>query len=122
RFPDSYEALIALKGIGPYTAAAIGSFAFNLPKAVVDGNVFRVLSRYFGISVPIDSSKGKKLFSDLANDLLDKTQPGVYNQALMDFGAVICKPKLPVCNECILQEHCTAFLQGSIDQLPVKEK
>lgn len=122
RFPETYEAILALKGVGPYTAAAIGSFAFNLPNAVVDGNVFRVLSRYFGIDVPTDSSKGKKLFSDLANNLIDKTQPGIYNQALMDFGAVICKPKLPACNECILQQHCTAFLQGSTNQLPVKEK
>ncbi|MEP7142193.1 MAG: A/G-specific adenine glycosylase [Ferruginibacter sp.] len=122
RFPDKYEDILLLKGIGPYTAAAIGSFAFNLPYAVVDGNVFRVLSRYFAISVPTDSTVGKKLFSDLANDLLDNKQPGIYNQALMDFGAVICKPQLPLCATCILQKHCAAFLQGAVQQLPVKEK
>ncbi|MEO5888735.1 MAG: A/G-specific adenine glycosylase [Ferruginibacter sp.] len=122
RFPDKYEDILALKGIGPYTAAAIGSFAFNLPYAVVDGNVFRVLSRYFGISVPTDSTTGKKLFTELANNLLDKAKPGIYNQALMDFGAMICKPQLPLCLSCVLKEKCTAFLQGSVQQLPVKEK
>ncbi|MEJ7587098.1 MAG: A/G-specific adenine glycosylase [Ferruginibacter sp.] len=122
KFPDNYDEILALKGIGPYTAAAIGSFAFNLPHAVVDGNVFRVLSRYFGLAVPIDSTGGKKLFSSLAADLLDKNQPGNYNQALMDFGAVICKPQLPLCSECIMKSRCTAFLKGSVHQLPVKEK
>lgn len=122
KFPDNYEAILALKGIGPYTAAAIGSFAFNLPYAVVDGNVFRVLSRYFGIAVPTDSTEGKKYFNALANDLLDKKQPGIYNQALMDFGAVICKPQLPLCTSCKLNKHCLAYLQGAVQQLPVKEK
>jgi A/G-specific adenine glycosylase len=122
RFPDKFEDILSLKGIGTYTAAAIGSFAFNLPHAVVDGNVFRVLSRYFGMSIPIDTTKGRKLFSELANDLLDKKQPGIYNQALMDFGAVICKPQLPLCASCILQKRCVAYLQGSVQQLPVKEK
>ena len=92
KFPDTYEEIKALKGVGPYTAAAISSFAFNLPHAVVDGNVFRVLARIFGISTPIDSTEGKKKFTELANKLLDKKQPGFYNQAIMDFGAVICKP------------------------------
>lgn len=122
KFPDRYENILALKGIGPYTAAAIGSFAFNLPYAVVDGNVFRVLSRYFGLSVPTDSSAGKKIFSALANDLLYKKQPGTYNQALMDFGALICKPQLPLCITCIMKKDCIGFLQGSVHQLPVKEK
>ncbi len=122
KFPDKYGEILALKGIGPYTAAAIGSFAYNLPYAVVDGNVFRVLSRYFGISTPTDSTEGKKLFSALANNLLDKKQPGIYNQALMDFGAVICKPQLPLCTTCLLKGRCVAFLQGSVQQLPVKEK
>ncbi|MEO7769076.1 MAG: A/G-specific adenine glycosylase [Ferruginibacter sp.] len=121
-FPAEYETILALKGIGPYTAAAIGSFAFNLPYAVVDGNVFRVLSRFFGISTPTDSKEGIKFFNELANILLDKKKPGVYNQSLMDFGAVICKPQLPLCVTCILKERCVAFLQRSVQQLPVKEK
>jgi A/G-specific adenine glycosylase len=122
KFPDKYEDILSLKGIGPYTAAAIGSFAFNLPYAVLDGNVFRVLARYFGIANPTDSAEGKKLFSALANDLLDKKQPGIYNQALMDFGAIICKPQLPLCATCILNDQCEAFLKGAVQQLPVKEK
>ena len=122
RFPDKYEDILSLKGIGPYTAAAIGSFAFNLPYAVVDGNVYRVLSRFFGISIPTDSSAGKKIFSELANVLLDREQPGIYNQALMDFGAVICKPQLPLCTSCPLKNQCVAFSRGTVHQLPVKEK
>jgi A/G-specific adenine glycosylase len=122
KFPDKYEQILALKGVGPYTAAAIASFAFNLPYAVVDGNVFRVLSRYFGNSTPIDSNEGKKLFTQLAEILLDKKQPGIYNQALMDFGAVVCKPKLALCSTCPLQSSCVAFENKMVDQLPVKEK
>ena len=121
-FPDKYDDILKLKGIGPYTAAAIGSFAFNLAHAVVDGNVFRVLSRYFGIVTPIDSTEGKQLFTNLANELLDKNFPGIYNQALMDFGAVICKPKIPLCKECILQTECTAYNKSLIHILPIKEK
>lgn len=121
-FPDKYEAILALKGIGPYTAAAIGSFAFNLPYAVVDGNVFRVLARFFGLSTATDTTEGKKLFTSLANDLLDKKKPGNYNQALMDFGAVICKPQIPQCGNCVLSEQCVALAQGMVQQLPVKEK
>ncbi len=121
-FPNVYEDILELKGIGPYTAAAIGSFAFNLPKAVVDGNVFRVLSRYFGIATPIDSIEGKKYFTHLANELLDKKNPAIYNQALMDFGATICKPQLPLCAACVLNKKCTAFATGMVNQLPVKEK
>ena len=122
RFPEKYGEMLALKGIGPYTAAAVGSFAFNLPYAVLDGNVFRVLARYFGISVAVDTAEGKKLFSTLAGELLDKKQPGIYNQALMDFGAVICKPQLPLCTSCILKASCRAYLQGAVTRLPVKEK
>lgn len=121
-FPDKYEEILALKGIGPYTAAAIGSFAFNIPKAVVDGNVFRVLSRYFGVNTPIDSIEGKKVFSMLAEDLLDKKKPGIYNQAIMDFGAVICKPQSPLCAECLLKKNCVAFGDKKVNLLPVKEK
>lgn len=122
RFPDQYEEILALKGVGPYTAAAIGSFAFNIPKAVVDGNVFRVLARYFGIDKPIDSSAGKKFFTQLAEELLDKKKPGVYNQAIMDFGAVICKPQSPLCKACLLKKNCSAWAGNRVDTLPVKEK
>ncbi|MES1215220.1 MAG: A/G-specific adenine glycosylase [Bacteroidota bacterium] len=122
KFPDSYETIRSLKGIGPYTAAAISSFAFDLPYAVVDGNVFRVLSRVFGIDKPIDSTEGKSFFSKLANELLDKKHSAVYNQALMDFGAIICKPALPLCANCILKKNCIAFLKDRVNVLPVKEK
>lgn len=122
KFPDKYEDILALKGVGPYTAAAIGSFAFNIPRAVVDGNVFRVLARYFGISTPIDSINGKKMFSLLAEELLDNKIPGIYNQAIMDFGAVICKPASPLCSKCLLKKHCCAFIENKVNLLPVKEK
>lgn len=122
KFPGTYEEIVQLKGVGPYTAAAIASFAFNLPYAVVDGNVFRVLSRFFGISTPIDSTAGKKIFTGLAGELLDKKQPGIYNQALMDFGAVVCKPKNPLCLQCPLSKNCVAFNTGKTGDLPVKEK
>lgn len=121
KFPDSYETIKALKGVGPYTAAAISSFAFNLPHAVVDGNVFRVLARVFGIDKPVDSNQGKKYFTALAEELLDKKQPGIYNQAIMDFGAVICKPQ-PICSDCVFQKKCYAFQHNKINELPVKEK
>jgi A/G-specific adenine glycosylase len=121
-FPANYEEIRALKGIGPYTAAAISSFAFNLPYAVVDGNVFRVLSRVFGITVPIDSSEGKKHFTALAKELLDKQRPGRYNQAIMDFGATVCKPVAPLCLQCPFRKTCSAFINKKISSLPVKEK
>lgn len=121
-FPDRYEELLALKGVGPYTAAAIASFAYNLPYAVVDGNVFRVLSRYFGIGEPIDSTQGKQVFTALAARVLPADEPGAYNQAIMDFGATVCKPLAPACSVCPLQPHCTAFRQGRVNQLPIKEK
>ena len=120
KFPDSYDEILNLKGVGPYTAAAIASFAFNLPHAVVDGNVFRVLSRFFGIDIPVDSSNGKKVFTALAEVLLDKKEPGIYNQAIMDFGAVTCKPKNPLCTSCPLKTKCIAFLEGKVELLPVK--
>ncbi|HTL10738.1 MAG TPA: A/G-specific adenine glycosylase [Chitinophagaceae bacterium] len=121
-FPSTYASILALKGIGPYTAAAIGSFAFNLPHAVTDGNVLRVLSRYFGISTPIDTTEGKKRYDLLAAALLDKKEPGVYNQAIMDFGAVICKPQQPLCTECPQKKECRALATGAVKLLPVKEK
>lgn len=122
RFPDTHEGLLALKGVGPYTAAAIGSFAFGLPLAVVDGNVYRVLSRYFGIETPFDTTEGKKQFSQLAQELLDTSDSAGYNQAIMDLGATVCTPSNPLCNECPLQKHCAAFRQGLIDVLPVRSK
>lgn len=121
-FPSEYEKILKLKGIGPYTAAAIASFAFGLPHAVVDGNVFRVLARYFGISTAIDGIEGKKNFTILANELLDKKCPDVYNQALMDFGAIICKPQLPVCTSCVLSSKCIAYKTNQVAKLPAKEK
>lgn len=121
-FPDSYEGLLALKGVGPYTAAAIASFAFDLPYAVVDGNVFRVLARYFGIGEAIDTTKGKQVFTALAEKVLDKKHPGSYNQAIMDFGATVCKPAAPHCAVCPMQPTCKAFQEGRVNQLPVKEK
>jgi A/G-specific adenine glycosylase len=122
RFPNDYEKILALPGIGPYTAAAIASFAFGLPYAVVDGNVHRVLSRYFGISLPLRSAKDKKLFQELADALLDKKDPGRYNQAIMDFGALICKPVNPLCASCVQRRNCQAFRHHWVDLLPVKEK
>ncbi|MDF2193597.1 A/G-specific adenine glycosylase [Paraflavitalea sp. CAU 1676] len=122
KFPATYEEIKKLKGIGPYTAAAISSFAFNEAQAVVDGNVQRVIARYFGISTPIDTTAGKKMYQELATALLDTEQPGVYNQAIMDFGAVICKPQNPLCGECPQQADCEAFKHNLVKQLPVKEK
>ena len=121
-FPTNYDNILALKGIGPYTAAAIASFAFNLPHAVVDGNVYRVLSRFFGIDTPIDTTIGKQLYNKLANELLHKKMPGIYNQALMDFGATICKPKLPLCNICPMAKKCEAYKNNLVSILPIKEK
>ena len=122
QFPTTYEEILRLKGVGPYTAAAIASFAFNLPHAVVDGNVFRVLARIFGVETPIDSTEGKKYFMQLANWLMDKNNAGEYNQAIMDFGATICKPVAPLCHICVFQKYCTAFHSERINMLPLKEK
>ena len=121
-FPASYDEIIKLKGIGPYTAAAISSFAFNEKRAVVDGNVQRVLARYFGISTPTDSNEGKKLFSLLAQSLIDEKSPGVYNQAIMDFGATICRPRNPLCEQCVQAADCVAFNNNFVNDVPVKEK
>jgi A/G-specific adenine glycosylase len=121
-FPKNYDSLIRLKGIGEYTAAAISSFSSNEAKAVVDGNVFRLLSRYFGIDTPINTGKGKKIFTDLANELLDQTQAGTFNQAMMEFGSLQCKPKNPDCLQCPLQTSCEARLRNKINDLPVKLK
>lgn len=121
KFPEDYQEILSLKGVGEYTAAAICSFAWQLPCAVVDGNVFRVLARFFGIDTPIDSTAGKKEFAALAGELLDKKQPDVYNQALMDFGALQCTPQSPCCLYCPLQNGCRALAEGRVDALPVKK-
>lgn len=122
RFPNRYTELLDLPGVGEYTAAAISSFSRNEKKAVLDGNVFRVLSRFFGISVPINTSEGKKLFQNLAQELVSAAEPGIYNHAIMDFGATVCKPKSPLCSECVLREECVAFREGRVSLLPVKIK
>ncbi len=120
-FPSVYKDILSLKGVGEYTAAAIGSFAYGLPHAVVDGNVFRVLSRLFAIDTPIDTTQGKKLFTDLANELLDVDNPGIHNQAIMEFGALQCVPVSPNCAICPLSDICLAFSQGKVSSYPVKQ-
>ena len=119
-FPSTYEGVRALKGVGDYTAAAICSIAYQMPYAVVDGNVYRVLARVYGIDVPIDSADGKKQFAELAQKLLDKQAPGDYNQAIMDFGATVCTPSASQCSTCPLAGRCAAYKQGRVDELPVK--
>lgn len=121
-FPESYEGLLSLKGVGPYTAAAIGSFAFGLPTAVLDGNVYRVLARYFGIDTSSDSPEGKQLFFALAGELLDKNNSAAYNQAIMDLGATVCTPASPKCNECPLQKNCFAAAHNATALFPVRSK
>jgi len=121
-FPKDYKSLLQLKGVGQYTAAAIASFAYNEPVAVLDGNVFRVLSRYYGIKTAINTGEGKKIFQELAQKILDKTQPGKYNQAIMEFGALHCTPQLPKCNDCPFQHSCIAYQTGKTGVLPEKIK
>lgn len=120
KFPDQYADVLSLSGVGDYTAAAICSFAYNLPFAVVDGNVFRVLSRLFGIDTPIDSGQGKKEFKLLAEELLEKKHPGQHNQAIMEFGALQCTPVSPTCESCPLSTQCIALASGNVSTLPVK--
>lgn len=121
-FPNTYKEIIKLKGIGDYTASAIASIAFGETTAVVDGNVYRVLSRFFGIDTPINSTKGIKEFKQLASRLIAKKQPADFNQAIMEFGAQQCKPKSPYCIVCPLQDACVAFQKNKIETLPVKLK
>ncbi len=121
-FPSTYNELLKLTGIGPYTAAAIASFAFDEAKAVVDGNVYRVLSRVFDIEEAIDSTQGKKTFELLANELIDKKNPSIYNQAIMEFGALQCVPVNPDCAICPLQFQCLAYQNKTITERPVKSK
>lgn len=121
-FPNTYNELLKLKGVGDYTASAIASICFGEAAAVVDGNVYRVLSRYFGIDTPINTSQGAKEFKTLAQELIDKKNPAEFNQAIMEFGATQCKPKNPDCNSCPFQNKCVAFNSKRIDELPVKNK
>jgi A/G-specific adenine glycosylase len=122
KFPTQHSEILKLKGIGAYTAAAIASFAFDLPHAVVDGNVYRVLSRIYGIPIPIDSSQGQKEFATLANELLDTQKPAIYNQAIMDFGATHCVPQQPKCSTCQFSTTCVAHQTQQISYYPVKSK
>ncbi len=122
KFPEEYKNIRSLKGIGDYTAAAICSFAHNKPYAAIDGNAYRVLSRFFGICTPIDTPKAKKEFTELANFVLDKKHPGKFNQAMMDFGATFCTPASPNCNECPFAEKCFAYTNNKVDSLPQKSK
>lgn len=119
-FPRTYPELIKLQGIGPYTAAAIASFCNNEPEAVLDGNVYRLLSRFFGVDIPVNSTAGKKVFSKLAEELVDKINPGLYNQAIMEFGALQCKPGKPDCRSCPLAGACRAYSDSTVEMLPVK--
>jgi len=122
KFPSNFAGLVKLKGVGDYTASAIASFAYGEHKAVVDGNVIRVLARVFGIDKAADTTEGKKKFAALAQQLIDEKEPGPYNQAIMDFGAVVCTPQNPLCDTCPFQKICVAYQQNRIDELPVKKK
>lgn len=122
KFPTTYKELLTLKGVGEYTAAAIASFSFNENIAVVDGNVFRVLARYFGIENDISKNKTKKEFQQVANNLLPKGKAATFNQAIMEFGALQCVPQKPTCSICVLQTSCYALQRNKIENLPVKSK
>ena len=119
-FPNNYKDLLKLKGVGDYTASAIASMCFDKPEAVVDGNVYRVLARVFGIATPINMGEGQKQFKKLAQLLIDKSQPGIFNQAMMEFGARYCVPQNPDCYNCIFNDSCLAFQQKKVSELPVK--
>jgi A/G-specific adenine glycosylase len=121
-FPSDYEEIHGLKGIGDYTAAAIASIAYNLPYPVIDGNVLRFFSRYFGVKEPIDKASGKKKILQLANEKMDRSDPGKFNQAIMEFGALQCKPGSPNCSVCPFNRSCFAFTHGKVDVLPVKSR
>lgn len=121
-FPDTYDEIRQLHGVGDYTAAAIASLAFGLPCAVVDGNVYRVLARHFGIDEPIDTTAGKRLFAQMAQELLVPTCAADYNQAIMDFGALQCTPRQPRCPQCPMADTCLALAQGRVESLPVRQR
>jgi A/G-specific adenine glycosylase len=121
-FPGNYRDLLQLKGVGPYTAAAIASFAFGEPRGVVDGNVIRVLARVFGIEAPFDTAGGKKAYTGLVDELLDPAAPAQFNQAIMDFGATHCTPRNPLCDTCPFSTDCIALKTGRVASLPVRSK
>lgn len=121
-FPTDYAGLLRLPGVGPYTAAAVASIAYGEPRAVVDGNVYRVLSRYFGMRTPIDTPAGQREYAELSQRLLDTRNPGRHNQALMDFGALQCRPRNPQCRECPLADSCQALAAHTIEELPIKSR
>lgn len=121
RLPENHADLVMLKGVGDYTASAIASICFHRPHAVVDGNVYRVLARVFGIDMPIDSTEGRKRFKELAGELLDPKQPGDHNQAVMELGATVCIPRSPDCPHCPLHANCIALATGTVQALPVKQ-
>jgi len=120
--PDNYESLLLIKGIGPYTAAAVSSLVFNESRAVVDGNVIRVISRLYGIDEDVKTSAVKKRIQEIVDSLIDSTKPGLFNESLMELGATICKPKNPLCSECPIQHECVAFSQARTEYLPYKAK
>jgi A/G-specific adenine glycosylase len=122
KFPNNYKALLQLKGVGPYSAAAIASICFDEPVPVVDGNVFRFLGRFFGIEEPIDSARGKNAFFNQASGLIDKNHPGDFNQAMMEFGATVCTPRNPLCATCPFREDCKAFNTDRVSHFPVKSR
>lgn len=122
KFPNAFDELKKLKGVGDYTAAAIASFAFNEKRAVVDGNVIRILSRVFGIDTAFDTTEGKKEFAQLAQQLIDEKNPAAYNQAIMDFGALVCVPQNPLCKECAFSKICIAKKENRVDELPRRSK
>lgn len=121
-FPNNYAAIIELKGIGKYTASAILSYAYALPYAAIDSNMIRIITRYFGIEEDIESKSGKTKIETYAQKILDKKQPGIFNQAMMDFGSLVCKPKNPECLDCPLKNNCFAFKNEMVEILPVKGK
>ena len=120
-FPERYDEIIKLKGVGPYAAAAIASFAFSLPCAVLDGNVHRVISRIFSVTSDITTSKGRKTIQEIADKLLDQENPAGFNQAIMDFGATVCLPSSPLCNQCVFADHCTSNLTDTQRDFPFKK-
>jgi len=120
KFPENYKTILSLKGVGEYTAAAIASFAFNAPYPVVDGNVFRFLSRFFAVEEPIDTGKGKKLFTKIAGQMMDQSQAGLFNQSIMEFGAMQCTPATPDCSICPFETQCSAHASGKVNHFPVK--
>jgi len=122
KFPDTYEGLLELKGVGDYTASAIASISFDLPEPVVDGNVYRVLARYFGVDVPINSTKGLRYFKELAREVMDVENIRDYNQGIMEFGAIQCTPKRPNCLDCPINDSCVALQENRIDKLPIRPR